>query len=551
MYISKLKKEYKVPQNGRRNFLGKLGLASVLLGAVGSAYAVVPTQKKELKKEPIWDPYDFGAVGDGKTTDTKAIQAAIDQCYYTGGGMVVLHSGVFMSGTIILKSSTCLHIEAGTTLLGSKNLDDYPDIDPEIRYLYSGRFTRYLIYAEKAENISITGNGTIDGNGREFPYIPGEDKNRPYILRFSECKNIRVQGITFLDSARWLQHYLACENLTIDGITVISQTRENRDGIDIDSCDKVRISNCSIDAGDDAIVLKATAIQPCKNVTVSNCVLRSKAAGLKLGTESNGGFENIVFTGCTIYDTEEGDAIAIEMVDGGRLERITVSNIVIHNARAAIFIRLGDRARPIPGLVKPGKGSMRDVIINNIQATGISKTGCSITGLPGQAIENVILSNIQIRFAGGGTNKDAQREIPERAEAYPMSDMFGILPAYGFFCRHVKNIAFNNIQTGFEKQDTRPAFHGEDIRGLSVVGYNAGISPEAEAYFVFKEVEDAIISGCRPLGESNVFLQVKGTSSENISLFGNDFTKVKQVVDSHTTMDKQITIGVNATRYQK
>lgn len=532
--------------SSRRKFLVKLGMNSILAGTGSTVFAANPNicLQPISSKKIAWDPYDYGAKSDGKTINTKAIQTAIDECHASGGGKVILYGGTFVSGTIILKSNVCLHVEAGSALLGSEDLNDYPDITPSLLYLYTNRFTRYLIYAEKAENISITGRGTIDGRGRVFPYIRNEDKNRPYILRFAECKNVMVRDIIFLDSARWLQHYLACENVTIDGITVIAQTRENRDGIDIDSCNKVRIANSFIDSGDDAIVLKATAMIPCKNVTVSNCVLRSKASALKLGTESNGGFENIVFTCCSIYDTT-GDAIAIEMVDGAKCDRITVSNIVINTARNAIFIRLGNRARPIPGVEKPGRGSMSNLIIDNIQAARISNWGCSITGLPEQIIENVSLNNIHIQYEGGGTMEDAKREIPEKPEAYPSSSMYGMLPVYGFFCRHLRNFNLHNVSIGYENKDARPAIYCENMNGLSITNFNGKIDPDANALLVFENVKNAMITGCRPSGTSRSFLKVLDTDSENISLFNNDLSKVQKEIVSSDLPAERITLEGN------
>jgi len=534
--------------NSRRKFLEKVGLSSVIVGTGGTVLANESSNAEKFKnlRKSVWDPYDYGAKADGSTIDTKAIQAAIDACNSNGGGKVILYGGTFVSGTFILKSNVCLHVEPGTTLLASKDINDYPDITPSLLYLYTYRFTRYLIYAEKAENISITGSGTIDGRGRDFERIKGEDKNRPYILRFSECKNVMVRDITFLDSARWLQHYLACEDVNIDGIKVIALTHVNSDGLDVDSCNKVRISNSYIESRDDAIVLKATAMQPCKNVTVSNCVLRSKANALKLGTESNGGFENIVFTACAVYDTRE--AISLEMVDGAKFDRVTVSNIVIHNAKSAIFIRLGNRARPIPGLEIPGKGSMSNIIVDNIQGTEISNLGCSITGLPEQIIENVRLSNIHLQFKGGGTRENAKKEIPEKPEAYPASFMYGILPAYGFFCRHLRNLNFHNISISYENEDARPALYCENIQGLNIDSFNADISPEANAVFVFNNVKDSLIRGCRPTGNSKSFLEITDSGSENISLFSNDLSKVQgDIVSSNLPGDK-ITTGENVIK---
>jgi polygalacturonase len=476
----------------------------------------------------VFNPRDFGAAGDGQTIDTVPIQAAIDACAAEGGGQVYLDAGTFVSGTVILKDNVTLHVEAGATLLGSDDLDDYPDITPELFYLYTHRFTRYLIYAEKARNIGIMGQGTIDGRGRAFPYVREDDKGRPYIIRFVECSNVTVRDVTFLDSARWLQHYLACDNVVIDGISVVAKTRENRDGIDIDSCDDVRISNCRIESGDDAIVLKATAKRPCRRVTVTNCIVSSDASALKLGTESNGGFEDIVFSNCVVFDTQ-GDGIAIEMVDGAALERVTFSNIVMRNVGVPIFIRLGNRARPMPDREPPGMGTLRNVAITNVQATGVGPLGCSITGLPGHPAENITLSNISLDFAGGGTLEDVAREVPERAEAYPSGRMFGTLPAYGFYIRHVRNMDMRNIHLDYAQSELRPALVCEDVTHLNLSGLRAHISPEAPSFIILRDTRRTFIQACAPLGPTGTFLTVEGGSGP-IAVANNDLTQTETIV---------------------
>ena len=455
-----------------------------------------------------YDVRAFGAVGDGVALDTEAIQKAVDACAEAGGGTVTLQGGRFLSGTIRLKSNVTLYVEAGATLLGSTNIADYPDITPTIVYLYRARFTKYLIYAERAENIAIAGRGSIDGQGRHFPARPGDDKGRPYILRFSECKNVRVENVSFRDSARWLSHYLACENVTINGISIHSKIRENRDGIDVDSCRNVRISDCSIDTGDDAIVLKATTDRPCQQVLITNCVLSSLASALKLGTESNGGFEDIAISNCTIHDTGYS-GIAVEMVDGGTLDRVTISNITMKNVKVPIFVRLGNRARPIPDLPPPGMGSLRNVMISNVQASGADEMGCSITGIPGFPVENVTLDNIRVEFKGGGTTVDSERQIPEKEAAYPSAKMFGRLPAYGFFCRHARNLRLHNVALAFEDEDQRPAVVCDDVRDLDIFGLHAQTSPTADCVIRFRQVQGALIHGCRSGTEIDTFLRLQ------------------------------------------
>ncbi|MBI4873416.1 MAG: right-handed parallel beta-helix repeat-containing protein [Acidobacteria bacterium] len=417
-------------------------------------------------KTAVFDVREQGAAADGTQLATKAIQAAVDACAAAGGGRVYFPPGRYLSGTIFLKSNVGLELEAGAVLLGSQNLADYPDAIPAFRS-YTDTYTRKsLIYAEKLENVSIRGRGKIDGQGAAFkgPYLV-----RPYMIRVIECRNILVEDVTIADSPMWVQHYLACDDVVIRGIKVYSKVNHNNDGIDIDCSQRVRISDCDISSGDDAIVLKSTANRPTKDVVVANCTLTTLCNALKLGTESNGGFENIAVSNCTVFDTRLA-GIAVEMVDGGLLDRVSFTNIVMNNVGAPIFVRLGNRARPFQeNGAKPGMGRLRNVLISNVQATGAGKIGCSITGLPGHPAENVTLDNVRLSFVGGGTAADAGRKVEEFPEKYPEFQMFGTLPAYGLFCRHARNLTLRNVETRFEKPEARPGLITGDADGLRLV----------------------------------------------------------------------------------
>jgi polygalacturonase len=358
-----------------------------------------------------------------------------------------------------------LDLAPGSRLLGSKKLADYAQISPKFRSFTDTYTERSLIYAENVNDTGIVGSGVIDGQGAAFE---GPYKVRPYMIRMIECRDVAVRDVRIENSPMWVQHYLACDGVYIRGITVRSRVNKNNDGIDIDCCRRVRISDCDIWSGDDAIVLKSTADRRCSDVVVTNCVISSHCNAFKLGTESNGGFENITFSNSTIYDTRLA-GVAVECVDGGVLDGVAVSNITMRNVRGPIFIRLGDRARPfIEGGPKPGIGKLRNVTLQGIRASGGDRMGCSITGIPEQKVEHVVLRDVSLTFAGGGTKQDAERVVPENRDKYPEIHMFGTLPAYGFYCRHVKGLRFDNVRIDTMEPDVRPAIVCHDVDQLEV-----------------------------------------------------------------------------------
>jgi hypothetical protein len=427
-----------------------------------------------------------------------------------------------------MKSGVTLRLDAGCILLGSADLKDYPPTVQALRSYTDNYTDKSLIYGENLERIALTGRGIIDGQGHLFK---GPYKVRPYMIRFIQCREVTVKDITIRNSPMWVQHYLACEDVHISGITVRSHVNHNNDGIDIDSCRRVVISNCNVDSGDDAIVLKSTSARVCRDVAISNCVLRSRCNALKMGTESNGGFENIVITGCSIYDTGLA-GVALEIVDGGTMDRVVVSNITMNKIGTPIFLRLGNRARPFKkDMEKPGIGVLRNVTISNIEATGANATGCAISGLPEAAIENVTLSNLRLSFEGGGKNQDADRAIPEKPTDYPEYSMFGRLSAYGLYCRHVKGLKLLNVQLQLAKPDQRHALVLEDVEDALIDCLDAHCSPDAEAIVWLTDAKEIFIRGCRPKTGTNVFLKLQGAQSEKIVLAGNDLSGAAKVVE--------------------
>ncbi|MHC4353252.1 MAG: glycoside hydrolase family 28 protein [Planctomycetota bacterium] len=490
--------------------------------------ALNPTVGAEI----VHDVRDYGARADGVTLCTEAIQAAIDKCAAAGGGAVYFPPGKWLSGTVYLADHVTLRLDSGSTLLGSKDPNDYAR--------RHGEFSSWSLIAGKGlKHIAIRGSGTIDVQGSAFRW---KDRSRPKGIYIENCRDILIEGVGMRSAGSWMQHYFDCDRVSIRNISVFNHVSYNNDGLNIDSCRDVRITGCVVDSDDDAIVLKSRSLKPCENVTIANCVVSSHCNSIKMGTESGGGFQNITVTNCTIcspryskvtYGKQRGLAgLALEIVDGGTLDRVAISNIAIKGVSVPIFMRLGNRARQYgQGDGKPGVGTFRNVVVNNVVATDVSKIGCSITGLPGHAVESVSLSNIKLSFDGGGTREEASREIPEKAASYPESTMFGTLPAYGFYCRHVKGLTFTNVQLETAAPDLRHAMVCEDVEDVSIDGLDSEYSSGAASTLRMTDTRGALVRGCRPAAGTSLFLNLRGAKSERIVLTGNDFSGVRKIAE--------------------
>lgn len=509
----------------------------------------------------LHDVRDHGARGDGTGLDSAAINRAIEAAAAAGGGTVVVPPGRYRCGTVYLRSHVTLRLEPGSVLVGSTELSDYPEAAPpaptdtvEFRRLLPVYPTRFeygrhsLIQAIGVENVAIEGRGVIDGSGDHPNFSKAElirrgltrqeaHSRRPYGLSFIQCRNVRVSGISFRNLAFWTQDYLDCEDVLVDGVTVDSLANDrNNDGIDIDGSRRVRVVNSFFNAGDDAICLKAS-YRDCEDIVISNNVVSSLVNGIKMGTASNGGFKNIAIS--NIVMRKLGAAgIALQIVDGGHMDGITVNNVVMHEVGAAIFIRLGDRGRAWMRPEHHAVGSLRNVHISNVIAQIYTPwdgrpLGSSISGLPGHPIENVSLSNVRI-ITLREQSRDATRglgeaEIPDHPMDYPEYSMFGSLPAYGLYARHVRGLTLDNVSTDFRTVDHRSSLFCDRVENLRVAGWQARTLPDSDPVIRLRDVRAADLVGLSATPGTPVFLQVDGASSD-VVLQACDFSRAGEAV---------------------
>jgi polygalacturonase len=449
------------------------------------------------KGNGIYNIKDFGAKGDSSTINTLSIQRAIDACHENGGGRVLIPNGQFITGSIMLKSNVELHLTNSAKLYGSVKAEDYPHKISCMKSFSPNGIDRQeffgLIMADGAENIAITGKGTIDGRGalsEDFRSYPtSEDGStwhkpeRPRLIMMYNSSHIKIHDVSIVHPANWANHYKRCDFLEIRGIYIYSHGNANNDGLNLDECQDVTISNIVIDADDDGLVFKSLGTRASRNIAVTNSVISSKITPIKVGTETGGDFQNITISNCIIRPSKEknvfdplrkpvhGAGIALEIVDGGIMDGVTISNIVIENSYAPFFLKLGNRGRKYGG-EEPAPGQMRNIILDNIICRNVQNDFSStITGFPGHYIENLTLSNIRMEMVGGTQTID-WNPMPENEKNYPWPGMFGNelpYPAYGIYFRHVKNLTLFNVQTTFDQEDIRPALHLENVENARII----------------------------------------------------------------------------------
>lgn len=510
-------------------------LAATLLRA-----AEIPT--------PVHNVRSFGAVGDGRTLDTDAINRAIETAAAAGGGTVFFPAGEYLSFSIRLKSHITLHLGAGSVIVAAEPPPDLsygfdpPEPSPvNDQYVDFGHahWRNSLMWGEDLEHVAILGPGRIFGRGlsrgtnrrdllpeeRKVPAeqrpdlslpsealaaiariqpgpfnYPGKDTlpagvgNKAIALK--NCRNVIFRDFTIYHGGHFAILGTAVDNWTMDNLLIDT----NRDGIDIDSCQNVRVTNCSINSPyDDGICLKSSYAlgyaRMTEHVMISNCLVSGYDEGtlldgtrrreerditrggphgrIKFGTESNGGFRNVAITNC-VFDYCRG--LALETVDGALMEDIAISNLTMRDiGNAPIFVRLGARLRgPAIGTA----GAARRIKISNIVAHNVSaESGIHISGIPGAFVEDLTLSNMLIAYAGGGTREDAQRDVPEMVEGYPEPSHFGVIPAWGMWVRHARNVTFDRIDLRTAEPDFRPPLTLDDVEGATLLHVRSPAEP--------------------------------------------------------------------------
>ena len=506
---------------------------------------------------------EFGAKSDTTILSTKAIQSAIDRCAETGG-RVIVPAGSYKSGTLYFKSGVSLNLEKGAILYGSGQLKDYPENQPDYLFFRNGSVKRALIYAEKCSGIVIEGEGTIDGRGACF-WVPDGAKVdsysvRPYLIWMIRCTNVRTEGVNLRNSGLWMQHYLACDQVYIHNINIFNHSNKNNDMMDIDGCHDVRITDCIGDSDDDGITFKSTSERANENIIVSNCILSSHCNALKMGTESVSGFRNFtisnivirpsVVTDHSIEGTPKGHTgIALETVDGGVLDGVIISNISIDGPVCPIFIRLGNRARPIVPEKKIEQiGILQNITITNVQAKN-ALSSCSITGIPGYPVRNITLRDIRVEFSGGGKNQFYDKVIPEKERSYPEFDMFDELPSFGWFVRHAENIRFENVQLITNQEDERPAMILSDVSDSGFQSMVLASSSKGRCTVRIEKSKEVIFSGNSTKGFSNCFVSLKGDENKKIMIVNNLLNYSKLAYQSETGVKTDITDSGNILKW--
>jgi len=550
----------------RRKWLGITAAASIGSGLLAATRMAAETSEPSRGNAHdlgarTYNVRDFGAKGDGITLDTNALQAAIDACNQDQGGTVLVPAGVFVIGTIELKSNVTLFLAASAKLLGSADGKQYRAAEA---IPLSGDSTLEdgnvgLIFAVKAENIVIEGPGTIDGQGAQFhspsrgvpPPAGISGEHRPYHLLFYQCRNLTLRDIFLNDSAYHSVRIIQSTFVKADGIRIYNRVNGNNDGFHFISCEYVQISNCNVQSQDDACALFGS----CKFVTITNCSFSTRWSVFRFG---GGQAESITVSNCVIHQTY-GCPIKIQAGPNSRFENLSFSNLIMNRVTGPICIAVGGRRQQGPEIegqpsVAPPVPSAPAGIARNISFRGIraavvmpeqlpdlplssgfrlgeTKTCIDLNAIGAGVLENISFDDVQITFPGGGTAEEAAvRDVPEVAGEY---FEVGVLPAYALYARNVRGLTLSNVRFDAATPELRPAVVFDHVSDAAMNGVSAQGNIQAESVLRFIDTRDVLITASRVLSPSAVFLQVEGAGSKSITVDGGDLSKADKPLAFH------------------
>ena len=505
----------------------------------------------------VYDIRHFGAKGDGVTLDTLAVQAAIDACTADQGGTVLVPAGVFVIGTVELKSNVTLRIAAGGKLLGSADGKQYHAVE-EIPLSGDSTFADGnvgLLFAVDALNVTVHGPGILDGQGAQFrspsrgvpPPSGISGAHRPYSMLFYRCRNLRLRDVEVLDSAFHAIRIIQSTYVRADNVHIHSRVNHNNDGFHFISAQHVNVSNCNVECQDDACALFGS----CEYVTVTNCSFSTRWSVFRFG---GGNVKNIAVSNCLIYQCY-GCPIKIRCGPGSTYENMSFSNLMMEDVTGPISIGVGagmPRRRSAtepataPSSETESLGSrpavLRCVSFNNIRATVPSEPAqlpetvvtsayrggeirsCIVLNCIGNSrLEDVSFNDVHVVYGGGGTASEAaRRDVPKFAGEY---FELGTLPAYGLYARNVHGLTLRDVRFEVGTADLRPAVVFDHVDDAAISGLSVQGNPDAESALRFIDSSLTLLSGPRLLSPAAVFLRVEGGGSDSITVDGGDITK--------------------------
>lgn len=550
----------KSPDLSRRKLLVQMSVPPVV-ASLGTGLlpttAKAQTTANSMLGARVYDVREFGAVGDGVAIDTEAVQKAIDKCNQDQGGTVLIPAGDFVVGTLELKSNVTLHLAAQGRLLGSSKSEHYKPgkgVPPD-----NGNIV--MISAAHAENITIEGTGTIDGNGAKFftgrgdMTGPGQNSaegysQRPHLLVFYKCKNLTLRNLFLTASAYHCARILQCNRVLLDGVRIYNRVNLNNDGFHINSSEYVHIINCDITCQDDACALFGSN----KFVTITNCTFSTRWSIFRFG---GGHAENITITNCVIYDTY-GCPIKMRCGAGSLFENITFSNLIMKNVTGPITIGLDSKRRNANQNPAPN-GIVRNIVFNGIRGfvlaegkqhsdlpwpqkfrPGETRHCIVVNGANDDVLENISFQDIHFTYEGGGTADESVREVPQLAGEY---FEIGTPPAFGMYARNVRGLTLQNVRFEVVKKDLRPAVVFENVNDAAINSLSIQGNNDAEALLRFTESRDVLVTGMRVLTPAAVLLKLIGSKTSGITIEGGDLTKVaKALVLSGGALAKNVTL---------